>query len=309
MCLYTKSIVNKRYVPTIKNNWGQFMEKCSDPRKLYVPVGCGHCIECVTQKRNSWVIRLSEEIKDHEKTHFVTLTFDDDAIQELYNDADQKDANSIAKLAVRRFLERWRKKYKKSVKHWLITELGDERCRIHLHGLIFTNKSEQEILDKWQYGFVRFGKYVNIKTINYITKYMLKGGSEKHKGFKQKIFTSAGIGKGYLKRANSKIHKYVKGEKIHPYVDERGFERSLPLYLRNKILTDKERDDAFTDFLDRQKMSIMGVEFDISTEEGIKDFNKRRDYERIKALQMGYNDNNYKEKNFPPSQKFIKKDQ
>ena len=44
-----------------------------------------------------------------------------------------KIEDGIATLAVRRFLERWRKKYKKSVKHWFVTELGGKFTeRIHL---------------------------------------------------------------------------------------------------------------------------------------------------------------------------------
>ena len=32
--------------------------------------------------------------------------------------------NAIAAYAIRKFLERWRKKFKKSLRHWLVTELG-----------------------------------------------------------------------------------------------------------------------------------------------------------------------------------------
>ena len=52
--------------------------------------------------------------------------------------------NKIATLAVRRFLERWRKKYKKSVRHWLVTELGQKNTEhLHLHGIIWTDKGEE----------------------------------------------------------------------------------------------------------------------------------------------------------------------
>lgn len=306
MCLYSKTMINKRYTPTKKNGWGLFMEECKDPRKLYVSYGCGKCIECVTQRRNSWIIRLTEELKEHDTSYFVTLTFNNKSLRELYKDADAKDANTIAKLAVRRFLERWRKKYKKSVRHWLITELGDERQRIHLHGILFTDVDIETIRNIWKYGFIRVGEYCNEKSIGYITKYMLKGGSEEHEDFKGIVLTSPGIGKGYLKSSNAKRHKYNKGEKIAPYIDGRGFERSLPLYYRNKLLTDKEKDEAFTDYLDRETISIMGIEFDLSTDEGREAYMKRRAWERKRALQKGYKDDKFKEKNYPPSKDFIK---
>ena len=56
--------------------------------------------------------------------HFVTLTFSNESIIALSNEIGDNEANDIASLAVRRFTERWRKKYKKAPRHWLITELG-----------------------------------------------------------------------------------------------------------------------------------------------------------------------------------------
>ena len=97
-------------------------------------------------------------------------------------------------MAVRRFLERWRKKYKKSVKHWLVTELGHQGTeRIHLHGIIFTKETSETIQNIWKYGNIWVGTFVNTKTINYIIKYITKI-DEDHKGFKSIILSSAGIG-------------------------------------------------------------------------------------------------------------------
>ena len=90
-----------------------------------------------------------EEIK-HDKTgKFITLTFTEGNLIKLENETGNNPNNyirynAVATLAVRRFLERWRKKYKKSVKHWLITELGqNETERIHLHGIIFTDENNR----------------------------------------------------------------------------------------------------------------------------------------------------------------------
>ena len=94
--------------------------------------------------------------------------------------------NELCKTAIRRFLERIRKKTQKSRKHWFITEKGEDYDRIHLHGIIWC---ERELIDLWGYGFTYIGDYVNDKTINYITKYMLKV-DEKHKGFQGKIMAS-----------------------------------------------------------------------------------------------------------------------
>ena len=75
---------------------------------------------------------------------------------------------------MRKFLERCRKKTGKSLKHWCVTELGEEKGRIHLHGIFFGDKAAELVAEKWKYGNVFIGSYVNEKTINYISKYMLK---------------------------------------------------------------------------------------------------------------------------------------
>ena len=95
---------------------------------------------------------------------FVTLTFSEESLVELGEDKNINTLNGynldngIATLAVKRFLGRWRKKYKKSVKHWLVTELGGKYTeRIHLHGIIFTDENEETIGKIWKYGNIKLG--------------------------------------------------------------------------------------------------------------------------------------------------------
>ena len=144
MCLYPKLIKNRKYLPNKKNDY--CAPVADDERKEHVAVGCGNCMECLAQKSNEWRIRLNEEIRGNE-CKFVTLTFSDDYIKEISDIIENIDmltdyqlSNEIATKAMRRFLERWRKKYKKSVKHWFTTELGSDNDRIHLHGIMFTCK-------------------------------------------------------------------------------------------------------------------------------------------------------------------------
>ena len=51
MCLYPKLIKNKKYVANKKN--GGIIPEVEDDRVLYVPVGCGNCIECKKKKKES----------------------------------------------------------------------------------------------------------------------------------------------------------------------------------------------------------------------------------------------------------------
>ena len=133
-----------------------------------------------------------------------------------------KRDNNIATLGVRLFLERVRKHTGKSIQHWLVTELGHEGTEnIHLHGVLWTKLSMEEIEKHWQYGFISKGKlniytgkyenYVNEKTINYIVKYITKTDLQ-HKYYKSKVLCSDGIGKKYIHTSNAKRNIYAEGK-------------------------------------------------------------------------------------------------
>ena len=81
---------------------------------------------------------------------------------------DEKEPNKAPQKAISLFRKRWWKKYKAPLKHWLITELGhDNTKRIHLHGIIWTELTEEQFEKEWGYGWVYFGYEVNERTINY----------------------------------------------------------------------------------------------------------------------------------------------
>ena len=87
--------------------------------------------------------------------------FDDHAKRTAYEKQtrfaiENKTSNCpIAKLALRRCLERIRKQTGKSLKHWCVTELGGENDRIHLHGIVFGQRAAEVILN-------RFSSVVNL---------------------------------------------------------------------------------------------------------------------------------------------------
>ena len=180
MCYYNRTIENKKYKPNKKNGGNPPIPK--DERVKAVPIGCGVCKECMAQKKREWQVRLHEEIKHRTDGKFVTLTFSEESIEKLAKECETYEANTIATKAVHDFTNRWIRKYKETIHHWLITELGHKNTeRIHLHGILFTNKTENEILERWGYGELYVGEYVNAKTINYIVKYVTKQDPD-HKG-------------------------------------------------------------------------------------------------------------------------------
>lgn len=285
MCLYPQFLKNPKYLPNKKNNYNPPL--CDDARKLYIPTGCGNCVECRKQKASGWRVRLMEEIKEDGRACFVTLTFNEDSIIELEKDAGDNDVNKIATLATRRFLERWRKKHKKSIKHWLVTEMGHEGTeRIHLHGLIFTT-DVNEISTTWKYGFVYIGDYVNEETINYIVKYLYKL-DDVHKGYMPVTLCSPGIGKGYLKGYSAYQNRYNGRKTKEIYKLNNGQNINLPTYYRNKIYSEKEREELWVNKIKEKKRYVMGIEIDISKKNGLEEYMKAREYWAKKNEDMGF---------------------
>ena len=131
-----------------------------DNRVKFVPIGCGNCLECKKQKYNEWKVRLLEDSRNNNNGRFVTLTFSNESIKKIVKEGKLESKgyeldNEIAVYAVRHFLERIRKQTKKSIKHWLITELGHKGTEnIHLHGILWTELNKKELQDLWKYGYI-----------------------------------------------------------------------------------------------------------------------------------------------------------
>lgn len=255
---------NRRYMPTKKNGYRPPI--CKDERLRYVTAACGKCYECRKQKARAWQVRMSEEIRNNPGAIFITLTISNESWENIKKKYKLSSEEDYIKKMVRLFLERIRKKTKKSLKHWLTTEKGQTNTeRYHLHGLIWGDPTGILTQELWQYGFVFIGSYVNEETTNYITKYITKK-DEKHKDFIPTILCSPGIGEGYLKRSDSGLNRYRENKTNETYRLRNGVKINLPIYYRNKIYTEEEREKLFIEKIEKGKVWICGIECDIADE-------------------------------------------
>lgn len=258
MCLYPTYIRNPKYKPNKKNNGKPPI--CKDRRLFYIPTKCGCCIECRKEKQREWRVRLEEELRSN-YGYFTTLTVSPEGIKEIEGKTNLKweeNPNEIATKALRLFLERVRKDTKKSIKHWCVTELGEKKDRIHLHGIFFGQKSAELIRKHWKYGFVFIGNYCNSRSVNYMTKYMLKVDI-KHPTFKQIVLASSGIGAGYMDRLDYLWQKQnYKNIEVATYTFRNGTKMAMPKYYKNKIFTEKERERMWINNLNRGLLWIYG---------------------------------------------------
>lgn len=286
--------MNPKYKANKKNK-GK-IPKIQDKRVMYVPIACGKCAECRRAKAREWRVRLEAEFKSDHQCYFTTLTFSNEAMREI-DPKDELSANEFASRAIELFRKRWYKFKKKGVKHWLVTELGhgkrSERDklsthRVHLHGFIWINEEEQEDFKRiWKYGLVDFGEYVNSKSISYCVKYVSKV-DEAHPNFQSKILTSKGIGKDFLK-THEVERKQFKGDQTEEYYRcANGQKIPLPIYYRNKIYNEEERELLWINKLNKQKRYVMGQEIDISTNEGVAKYLQVREYQADRTEKLGY---------------------
>ena len=310
MCLYPRLIRNKKYTMNAKN--GGVVPAILDKRVLTVPVGCSKCIECMKQKSREWQVRLMEDVRHNKNGKFVTLTYSNESIKKISKEIKGLKGydldNEIAKKSVRWFLERWRKKYKKSIRHWLVTELGHQGTEnIHIHGIMWTDESLDEIEKIWQYGYIWKGKenYVSEKTVNYLVKYVNKI-DKVHTEYKPKILTSAGIGGGYIDRGESRNNQYKGEDTNETYRTRTGHKIAMPTYWRNKIYSEAEREALWLQKLDKQERWICGEK--ISIKDGDDEYYSTLEYYRRKNKRLGYGDDsvNWDKKNYENERRKIK---
>lgn len=298
MCLFPRLIKNRKYLPNKKN--GGKPPPVYDERLKWVSVGCQNCMECRKKKAREWQVRLMEDIKHNRHAKFITLTFSNESIKKILCENKYLNLlegyqldNEIATRATRLFLERWRKKHKKSLRHWLVSELGGNGTEnIHLHGIIWTKETYEEIHNHWQYGYIwprpktNVKTYVTGRTISYMVKYISKQDT-KHKHYKSIILSSAGIGANYLNTIQHKLNKFNETKTDERYRLENGTKLPLPIYLRNKIYTEQEREKLWLQKLDENVLYIGGEKVKADDHDTI---HKLREYYRKINKKLGHGD-------------------
>lgn len=261
-CLIPKRIVNPHYKKIAPDtHFVLYHETLGKYPKTdyFITVGCGSCINCFKKYMSSWRFRLMHEFlsldeRTLNKSYYVTLTIE----PKFYT-----EKKPLLKKMVRRFLERVRSKYKKSIRHFLITERGEDNGRYHFHGFFFDPPCPaNEFYNLWYYGFVDIYPVTDKSStlsqkISYCTTYITKG----KKGNlplvlspedKPLVLVSPGLGRCYVDKFRGMHHQ--SNQLFSQAFDINGSLRSLPRYLRQYIFTDEElktlKDDYFNKYSD-----------------------------------------------------------
>ena len=235
MCLCPITIVN----PHWKKVWQE--QGRYDPTSaeleyypLWMKVPCGKCHECRRSRGSGWRTRLIHEIDlgTHKNAYFVTFT-----IAPKYYDEFVKTPEKY----VRRFLENYRKRVGKSLRHWFVTELGENTARLHLHGIVFDCRvSVDELQRLWRYGFSYIG-WCDGRTASYVVKYVTKENPH-CPDYCPRVFASPGLGLEYtLSPESHRFHAENRDSKGYGFTwycvnRQRGFKMAMPRYYRERII-------------------------------------------------------------------------
>lgn len=235
-------IVNRHYVKVA----GSLSAACNlffNRPDFLIKVDCGLCVECMDKAAASWRTRLIDEYHyyqkqyPHRKIHFVTLTI----APEFFAEFSKSRSHSIK--FIRKFFERYRKRYGCSFKHYLTSEYGEKRGRLHFHMISFGMLCDVKELRKlWGYGRVDMSILQGPKGCTYVAGYINKGVKQsklyfidnEKKGFR---CVSPGIGLSYTLDASNRDYHVQHGFPVYLRQQFNGCPVPLPRYYLSKLFS------------------------------------------------------------------------
>lgn len=132
--------------------------------------GCGQCIPCRINKRRLWVHRIMLEKRLHEKSCFLTLTYDEKNLPQ---------GGSLVPSHYQKFVRSVRKDF--SIRYFFVGEYGDNTQRPHYHAAMFgLDETDTDYLrGKWGHGHIMCGSLTD-DSAQYIAGYVVKKMTNKN---------------------------------------------------------------------------------------------------------------------------------
>lgn len=165
----------------------------------YILIPCGRCHECRLKYSRDWATRMVLEMKEHESSYFVTLTYDEDHVHrtplfDVETGEYLGDTLTLCKDDLAPFMKRLRRALeyygKPPIRFYAAGEYGDKTLRPHIHIIVFglqlddlqpLRKSRlgnqcwaSEFLQKlWPYGQVVVNE-TSWQACAYVARYVMK---------------------------------------------------------------------------------------------------------------------------------------
>lgn len=156
------------------------MAKHGDAREVKIP--CRQCLACRLNHASEWQTRLVHESKMHDKSIFLTLTYDEQNLPEH---------GTLVVEHLQQFFKSLRKAIRPTkIRYFACGEYGDTTRRAHYHAIIFGWSPDDGVLHssgsdgsplftsnflsaKWTRGFSLFSQ-TSPQTMGYVARYSVK---------------------------------------------------------------------------------------------------------------------------------------
>lgn len=238
---------------------------CLFPTKQGYP--CGHCVDCLSKKRNDWSIRLQEEynywFNRGRHTYMALLTYDEEHVPRT-----SKGTRTLRQRDVQLFMKRLRKRLHKEkvfCRYFYCGEYGPSTHRPHYHILLFglpmewsKEKCFRYFQDAWHLGFVGYDFDIvrSEAGIHYCTKYMINKILKLKDNECEKPFTrcSKGLGMSFLfdvVEDETGLHKGSKRKDIEKRFNGAGDLDSEALWLQYRELDNDLDKLEFLRYIDK----------------------------------------------------------
>lgn len=156
-----------------------FVERGDVVQTLDLP--CGRCIGCRLERSRKWATRCVHESQMHERSSYVTLTYDD---------AHLPQDGGLHHRDFQLFMKRVRKEFGPGIRYYMCGEYGDVTARPHYHALLFgvgfddlepwKKNPRGDVVYRsatlerlWRLGFCLVGE-VTFESAAYVARYVMK---------------------------------------------------------------------------------------------------------------------------------------
>jgi len=153
-----------------------------------VPIPCGQCIGCRLERSRQWAIRLLKELKLHDTSSFLTLTYDDKHLPLVGSSLRP----TLRKEDITLFLKKFRFAiHPKKIRFFQCGEYGEKHGRPHHHMILFGEDFSKDrfrvedsrsgypqyespfLSEKWGNGRATISE-VTFESAAYVARYSLK---------------------------------------------------------------------------------------------------------------------------------------
>lgn len=254
MCLQPIWIANRRYIRKdhdISLPMSELAQRPWDVSRFRLAVPCGKCEECQKALRNSWYVRIRQELSrcraDNEEAWFVTITIDPRYYKRAFDDPTW---------FMRKWFERIRHVTGRTIKHVFFQEFGmhslsGSEPRLHFHGFLFAPRMSynefRSIISK--FGHVWLCQ-ATAKRARYAVKYVVKHLNTSNYDLPDALRITLSDRKYSRKYVSPGLGDYIANQP-HPDISrgtwtfdarlsDSGYQYKIPRYY-DKYLSEKEK--------------------------------------------------------------------